>query len=187
MLSQLFSLLSPKKSEQPSAQNTSSSSLSSVSSQAPSPGSSSNPSWIATARDQLRRHEGEVLSAYQDHLGFWTIGVGRLIDKRKGGGISKDESEYLLTNDINSRLADLESKLPWYNTLNDPRKAVLLNMSFQLGMAGLLNFRNTLNKIQDGDFGGAADNMLKSKWAEQTPKRAQEMANQMRAGKWQSG
>lgn len=116
-----------------------------------------------------------------------TIGVGRLIDKRKGGGISKDESEYLLTNDINSRLADLESKLPWFNTLNDPRKAVLLNMSFQLGMAGLLNFRNTLNKIQDGDFGGAADNMLKSKWAEQTPKRAQEMANQMRTGKWQSG
>jgi lysozyme len=120
-------------------------------------------------------------------LGFWTIGVGRLIDKRKGGGISKDESDYLLTNDINSRLADLNAKLPWFNTLNDPRKAVLLNMSFQLGMAGLLNFRNTLNKIQDGDFGGAADNMLKSKWAEQTPKRAQEMAEQMRKGKWQSG
>jgi len=187
MLSQLFSLLSPKKSGQQSAQNTSSSSPSSVSSQAPSLGSSSSQSWIATARDQLRRHESEVLHAYQDHLGFWTIGVGRLIDKRKGGGISKDESDYLLTNDINSRLADLNAKLPWFNTLNDPRKAVLLNMSFQLGMAGLLNFRNTLNKIQDGDFGGAADNMLKSKWAEQTPKRAQEMAEQMRKGKWQSG
>lgn len=145
------------------------------------------PSWLNMAVEQLRRHEGEVLHAYTDSLGMLTIGVGRLIDKRKGGGISKDESDYLLTNDINSRLADLNAKLPWFNTLNDPRKAVLLNMSFQLGMAGLLNFRNTLNKIQDGDFAGAADNMLKSKWAEQTPKRAQEMANQMRTGKWQSG
>ncbi len=42
---------------------------------------------------QLRRDEGEVLHAYQDSLGYWTIGIGVLIDKRKGGGITKAESE----------------------------------------------------------------------------------------------
>ena len=45
----------------------------------------------------LRRDEGRVRHAYQDHLGYWTIGVGRLIDQRKGGGLSEDEIDYLLT------------------------------------------------------------------------------------------
>lgn len=57
---------------------------------------------------QLRRDEGEVLSAYQDHLGYWTIGVGRLIDKRKGGGLTSEESDYLLGNDIDKRDKELQ-------------------------------------------------------------------------------
>jgi lysozyme len=49
---------------------------------------------------ELRRDEGVDRSAYQDHLGFWTIGVGRLIDRRKGGGLSDEEIDYLLQNDV---------------------------------------------------------------------------------------
>jgi lysozyme len=47
---------------------------------------------VANIAEQLRRDEGEVLHAYQDKYGYWTIGVGRLIDARKGGGISVEES-----------------------------------------------------------------------------------------------
>ena len=136
---------------------------------------------------QLRIDEGEVLHAYQDHLGYWTIGVGRLIDKRKGGGITEDESAYLLRNDILTRMVALDKRIPWFKKLDTARQGVLLNMAFQLGVGGLLNFKNTLAKVEAGDYEGAAANMLKSKWASQTPARAKRMAEQMRTGQWQSG
>lgn len=134
---------------------------------------------------QLRRDEDEVLHAYQDHLGYWTIGVGRLIDKRKGGGLTCEESAYLLNNDIDKRVAELRSRLPWTKKLDDVRFGALVNMSFQLGVDGLLGFKNTLALIEEGRYTFAADNMLKSKWAEQTPARAKRLAVQMRTGVWQ--
>lgn len=134
---------------------------------------------------QLRGDEGEVLHAYQDHLGYWTIGVGRLIDKRKGGGLRKEESAILLTNDIADREAELDLRLPWWRNLDDARRGVLINMSFQLGVSGLLGFKNTLNLIKAGRYNEAADAMLQSLWARQTPARAKRMALQMRGNGWQ--
>ena len=134
---------------------------------------------------QLRRDEGEVLTAYQDHLGFWTLGVGRLIDKRKGGGITADESAYLLSNDIDKREAELLRRAPWMANLDPVRFGALLNMAFQMGVDGLLGFRNTLAMVRDGDYDGAASNMLHSKWAEQTPDRAKRISDQMKTGAWQ--
>lgn len=134
---------------------------------------------------QLREEEGEVLHAYQDHMGFWTIGVGRLIDKRKGGGLTKEESAYLLANDIAKVEMELDSRLSWWRTLNDARQSVLLGMAFQMGIGGLLGFKNTLKMIQAGDWQGAANGMLNSLWAKQTPSRARRMSDQMRTGEWQ--
>ena len=59
----------------------------------------------------LRGEEGEVLTEYKDHLGYSTIGVGRLIDKRKGGGITKEESAYLLNNDIDKIIEQLDKRI----------------------------------------------------------------------------
>ena len=134
---------------------------------------------------QLRRDEGEKLSVYQDHLGFWTIGVGRLVDPRRGGGITPEESAYLLKNDITKREAELDSRLPWWRALNEARQGVLLNMSFQLGVTGLLAFRTTLKLVQGGHYQDAAEAMLLSRWADQTPGRAERLAEQMRTGEWQ--
>lgn len=134
---------------------------------------------------QLRRDEGEVLNAYEDHLGYWTIGVGRLIDKRKGGGISAEESAYLLNNDIDARIKKLGEVLPWFGGLDDARKGVLINMAFQMGVDGLLGFKNTLAEIQAGNYAKAAEMMLMSKWATQTPERAKRLAKQIQTGDWQ--
>lgn len=134
---------------------------------------------------QLKGDEGVIPHAYQDHLGYWTIGVGRLIDKRKGGHLRPDEITYLLNNDIDDRIEALTRRLPWFQNLDDARKGVLLNMSFQLGVDGLLGFKNTLKLIEEGKYENAAHAMLQSLWAKQTPERAKRMSEQMRSGLWQ--
>lgn len=134
---------------------------------------------------QLRDEEGEVLHAYTDSEGWLTIGVGRLIDKRKGGGITREESEMLLNNDIQKVCVQLDANLPWWLSLSEARQGVLQGMAFQMGIAGLLGFKNTLQMIQAGDYEGAAKGMLASKWAKQTPARAKRMSEQMRTGQWQ--
>ena len=135
--------------------------------------------------EQLRSEEGEILHAYQDHLGYWTIGVGIMIDKRKGGGITKEESTYLLLNRVLAIQRKIETALPWTASLNPARKAVLTGMAFQMGIDGLLGFKDTLRYISAGDYKRAARNMRASKWAKQTPGRADRMATQMETGEWQ--
>jgi lysozyme len=135
--------------------------------------------------EQLKRDEGFKLTAYQDHLGYWTIGVGRLIDIRKGGGITAEEAEYLLANDIQRRTKDLSISLPRFDELDEARKGVLVNMAFQLGTNGLLNFKKTLESVRRGHYVAAANEMLQSKWADQTPMRAERLAKQMMTGVWQ--
>ena len=136
----------------------------------------------------LVRDEGEVLHAYQDHLGYWTIGVGRLIDKRRGGGITHDEAMHLLRNDVARFSAELDRALPWWAGLSDARRRVLLNMAFNLGVGstnppkGLLAFRNTLAAIKSRDYEAAARGMLASKWATQVGARAVRLAVLMRQG-----
>lgn len=187
MLLELLSKLSRPKSDQTLTQTSSKPLDLSASSEAPSPESSNSTSWKTQAINQIKRHEGIVLHAYQDHLGWWTIGIGRLIDKRKGGGITQEEAEYLLGNDIDRKLAELQSNIPWLDQLNDARKAVLLNMAFQMGTGGLMGFTTTLHLLKTGQFDAAADSMLQSLWAKQTPGRAKEMSEQIRTGQWQSG
>lgn len=133
----------------------------------------------------LRAEEGEVLSEYKDHLGYSTIGIGRLIDKRKGGGITSEEAAYLLSNDIEKVTSQLDKRLSWWAKLDDARKGVLINMAFQMGVDGLLGFKNTLAMIKNGNYSGAATGMLNSLWAKQTPERAKRMSEQMRTGVWQ--
>ena len=187
MLSQLLSLLFPKKSDKHSNPTTSKSSASSASQPVQSQEFLNNHDLMTRGVAQIKRHEGLVLHAYEDSLGYTTIGYGRLIDRRKGGGISETEAQYLLQNDVSTVLTALVKNIDFWDNLNTPRKAVLMNMSFQMGVQGLLKFSKTLELIKAGQYSEAADNMLKSLWAKQTPNRANEMAEQMRTGIWQSG
>jgi lysozyme len=133
---------------------------------------------------QLRGDEGCEPCVYYDSLGWATIGVGRLVDKRKGGGLRSDEITYLLQNDIDDRITAVTKALPWFQNLDDARQGVLLNMAFQLGTAGLLAFKATLAAVQGARYDEAAADMLNSVWAQQTPARAKRLAEQMRTGLW---
>lgn len=134
---------------------------------------------------QLRRDEGVEKSAYQDSLGYWTIGVGRLIDKRKGGRLRDNEIDFLLSNDIDEVEKALEARISFYKGLDEARRGVLLNMAFNLGIDGLLAFKNTLRLVGEGKYKEASVEMLKSKWAAQVGNRAVRLSKQMATGEWQ--
>lgn len=130
----------------------------------------------------LRLYEGFVPYAYRDSEGYLTIGIGRLIDKRRGGGITEDEAYYLLRNDIKVREIDLDSNLPWWRSQNSVRQMAMLSMCFQLGIEGLLKFKNMLEAWKNGEYERAAAEALDSKWASQTPLRARDTAYMIRYG-----
>jgi len=141
---------------------------------------------MSNIEKQLRGDEGEKLVAYQDHLGFWTISIGVLIDGRKGGGITKEESSYLFNNRLKAKEEELRRRLPVFATLDEARQGVLLNMAYQMGVDGLLRFPAMLRAVQAKDWTKAAAEILDSKYArEDTPARAKRMARQMESGVWQ--
>lgn len=134
--------------------------------------------------DHLDREEGRIPHAYQDHLGFWTIGVGRLIDRRKGGRLTDEEIDYLLANDIRRFLVAMKDWPAWQAVKDDPYRATaLLSMCFQMGERGLGKFKNTLALIAARRFEEAASNMMASLWAKQTPARAKRVAAMIRTGR----
>lgn len=139
---------------------------------------------IQNIRDQLARDEGRRRSAYQDSLGLWTVGIGRLIDSRRNGGLSDAEIDYLFANDLAEKSAELDAALPWWRSLDDARQGVLLNMAFQLGTQGLLGFPVTLGYIKAHEWEKASAAMLQSTWSKQTPERAKRLSEQMRTGEW---
>jgi lysozyme len=134
-------------------------------------------------RSQLTRHEGLRLKPYLDSVGVLTIGVGRNL---RDVGISEDEATYLLDNDLDRATIGVLNAFPWVLDLSDVRKAVLVNMCFNLGIGGLAGFVRTLESIEDGNYGLAAEQMLESKWARQVGARAIELSEQMRLGEWQT-
>jgi lysozyme len=135
-----------------------------------------------TITEQLLRDEGCRLRVYTDSVGKLTIGVGRNISDV---GISQAEAELLLNNDIGKATAALLETLPWTAELDEVRRGALINMAFNMGIHGLMGFRNTLAMIHAGDYEKASEEMLQSKWAEQIGARAHRLALQIQIGEWQ--
>ena len=132
----------------------------------------------------LSLHEGRVPYAYKDSLGYWTIGVGHLIDKAKGGRLPESIIDALLDHDIEEHTAELLKYEQWIASLDEVRQAVLYDMAFNLGVAGLRGFVRTLNAVKAGNYTDAATFMLQSKWAMQVKSRATRLAEMMNTGQW---
>ena len=128
--------------------------------------------------EQLVLHEGLKLNPYRCPAGKLTIGVGRNLEDK---GISMAEALFLLRNDVEEVRTQLE-RYPWYTQLDPVRQKVLIDMAFNLGIGGLMQFRKMLAALEAGDYGKTADEMLDSKWARQVGKRAQRLAEMMRTG-----
>lgn len=114
----------------------------------------------------LKSHEGCEQFAYNDTLGYITIGIGRCIDRRKGKGLTIKESMFLLRNDIEDCKLELEH-FSFYRNLDDVRKGVLIELVFNMGIAGVLKFKHTIDAIEKKDFNSAVEHLKDSKWATQ--------------------
>lgn len=128
--------------------------------------------------EMLKRHEGRRLKPYRDTVGKLTIGYGRNLE---AVGITQDEAELMLQNDIGSAEKHLLT-VDEYRELDSIRQAVLVNMCFNLGFHGLMGFRNMWRAIRRRDWDRASAEMLNSKWARQVGVRAVELSEIMRAG-----
>ena len=131
---------------------------------------------MESLKEQLIRHEGLRLTVYDCPAGYKTIGVGRNIEQK---GITEDEALYLLGNDIGYFTEQLEDNLIGFQELPEDKKAVLVNMAFNLGVNGLLKFKKMLAAVLEERWEDASSEMLNSRWADQVGNRAIELAEVM--------
>jgi lysozyme len=129
--------------------------------------------------EMLIKQEGCRLKPYKDTVGKLTIGVGRNLDDV---GISEAEAYMMLNNDIKAAKIALFTALPWAFNLDDNRKLVLINMTFNMGLTRLLGFKKALEAMQSANWKEAAIQMLDSTWASQVGNRAVYLAKIIETG-----
>jgi|TARA_B110000438_G_scaffold87676_1_gene87148 lysozyme len=136
----------------------------------------------------LKRHEGEVKTngrhlLYKCPTGYWTLGIGRNVDVNGGIGLSEDEVNYLLENDIARVIKELSREYPWFNDLDDVRKDAMIDIAFNLGATKLRGFKRALAAMEAADYDTAATEFLDSKWAKyQVGGRALELTDMIKFG-----
>jgi lysozyme len=131
---------------------------------------------ISEVITQLRNDEGWRDRPYRDTLGFLTTGYGFLIDERKSVSMPKAVGELWLKLIVEDKWAELTRREPWVLEQPEDVQQALANMAYQLGINGLLNFKNMLGALRAGQRVSAAAHALDSAWAKQTPQRAERTA-----------
>lgn len=137
------------------------------------------PGMMETLKARLRKEEGLRLKPYLCSEGKLTIGYGRNIQT---AGISIEEAETMLENDVSKVLKQLDNRVPWWRNLSENRMIVLADMTFNLGIEGICKFKKMLSHAQEGRFDSAAAEMRNSLWAKQVGRRSEELAEMMRKG-----
>ena len=150
--------------------------------------------------DQLKRHEGFRKRVYLDTCTppKPTIGYGYNLEanplhlssleisQAHTKGINQVEAERLLKLMITQCRHQLEVTLPFFSKLDTVRQDVLINMCFNIGLAGLLKFKKSLLLIEAGEYSTASVELLNSKWSKDVGNRALELSTQMKKGEYGS-
>lgn len=132
----------------------------------------------------INEEEGRVPHAYADNMGFLTIGVGHLIDKRKGGRLPDHIIDALFRYDLDEKTGQAQT-LPGWDALNEVQRAVLISMVFQMGLEGVRGFKNMLAALGAGELSKAAAHGRASRWAQvDTPRRAERQMKMLESGLW---
>lgn len=129
--------------------------------------------------EQIKRHEGLRLRAYQDSLGVWTIGYGRNLQELD---IDETLANRWLLEDIWKAKQDVLNAFQFSRTLDSARQDALVNMAFNMGITRLKGFKKMLAALEEGNYEQAASEVLDSNYAKQVGSRAIEIAAQIRNG-----
>lgn len=142
---------------------------------------------ITNIRDQLTRDEGDSLVVYEDSLGNPSIGRGHklLPYEHYPNGITQEQDDQLFNMDLINVENALRQHAPWVYSLDDARCGVFKNMSYNMGIWRLLQFKETIASAQAHDWEATRENMYASRWEHQVPERAQRLELQMLTGEWQ--
>jgi len=133
--------------------------------------------------EMLKRHEGVESHVYRCSAGYETIGVGRNISK-SGLGLSDDEVDYLLENDIVRVIKELSLEYPWFKNLDDVRKDAIIDIGFNLGATRLRGFKRALAAMEVADYKTASLEFLDSKWSRDVKGRSTELAYMIETGEY---
>lgn len=129
----------------------------------------------ADVKERIQAHEGCILYAYKDTMGVWTVGYGHRIrpEEMEGlGTLTKREAHLLFQQDFDVACTSAKREFsPIWHHINTARQGVLIEMVFQLGVAGVSQFRKMRKALDTYDYRMAAVEMLHSKWARQTTER----------------
>ena len=131
--------------------------------------------------ETLRRHEGVKNTLYKCTSDKWTIGVGRNLEDV---GLSEEEIDMLLLNDIKRTKELMDDYIPWHNDLDEVRQEALINFVFNVGIGTTMKFKNAMAALEAHDYDTAAIEMLDSNWAKQVGSRAEEVTQMIKTGEY---
>ena len=133
--------------------------------------------------ENIKAHEGFRDHIYKDSVGKPTVGYGFLVaalspdELKLNGGKTEPMSKEVAEKILNLKVTKLQKRvlecLPWLSSKPQSIQDTILEMAYQLGLAGLLGFRHTLGCIEAGDYSQAAKNLRASLLYRQTPKRVE--------------
>lgn len=130
--------------------------------------------------DDLKYEEGYRAHCYECSMGAHTVGYGRNIDEEQGGlGISEDEAEFLLKNDIHRSALECE-RFHWFENLNNRQQSVIIHLCFWIGYPRLTQFKKMAAALANEDWETAADELMDSKLARDIPGRAERLAKELK-------
>lgn len=132
--------------------------------------------------ESIKEHEGYRDTVYLDSLGKATIGYGHLITPEDTYVEDMEYSRELLDKqfgvDFDKAVLQAQEMMEDY-MLPPLAEEVIIEMVFQLGANGVSKFKNMWEALREHDFISAADEMLDSRWASQTPQRCEHLAQTM--------
>ena len=134
----------------------------------------------------VRLEENRFHDAYPDPLtggAPWTIGEGHTGPEVHEGLVWSDaQIDTAKAADILAATNACLAHFPWFNSLDEVRRAVLIAMAFQLGMPRLLGFVLFLGAMRDQRWNAAAGEIRDSLWHKQTFLRAERCARAIETG-----
>ncbi len=106
--------------------------------------------------------EGFSLSVYTDKTGHPTIGYGYNLSVYSYEGKRITKAYGLLTDILKENYKAILS-YGWYKNLDAMRRMVILDLSYNLGLNGLLKFKQFIKAIEDKNYALAVERLQKAR------------------------